>query len=838
MPDALYNSYSLEKSRSESGVITSGVMTTWENSPVSSLDVGDKFRPIPNGPLLTVKKVNINDNVIGTKDGKPFRQWQISVEGDNGKDISVDTETHILYNFNFNAEGHTGTMEVSNTGASPSVNIEIGQSFNVPGIGLIPCINIRGSDAYDENGDHVWTVVYEGSDVPDAQSDEALPENKHSFSIEQDDYGNTIKTGAVSIANEGETPSLSYQVGSSLNIPGLGNVTCSKISASDDHSNGVHVWTVTYEGSNKSAGEQGETLPKVKYSFAIDKDGTSSIKSGTMQVVNAGNAPTFSLSIGGTFPFPGLGNLTCVNISGNDEYTDNDTRIWTVTYEGIIENTHNTKYSLSINKDGSSSVSSGSMQVINEGNSPVLSINVGNNFNVPGLGNITCTSISASDEVSDGGVRRWTVTYEGANKALQQVKYSFSVDKSGSSSTKSGSMQVVNIGDAPTLSLQTGETLSIPGIGDLICTNISASDEISDSGQHVWTVTYEGTIEHSQQTKYSLTIDKDGSSSVSSGSMQVINQGDSPNFSLNVGEAFNIPGLGNVTCTSISASDEVSDSGTRQWNVVYESSALRSQQPKYSLSIDKDGSSSISSGSMQVVNIGDAPNLSLNVGDTFNIPGLGNVVCTNISASDEYSDSGIRRWNVTYESSAVQSQQPKYSFSININGEAVSRSASMQVINEGDSPSLLYNVGDYFRIPGLGNVICTNISASDEYSDGGVRLWTVTYESSTTSTSGGGEGGGESTYSSGSSQNNSVSYEFNGSVVRSVDGTLIALRRSTSPVLRKTITVYNDSNEQIATLGDTYQGGIAVSETIIKEDTTVNGVVTSSHYKHDIEVEA
>ena len=715
MPDALYNSYSFEKSLSESGVITSGVMTTWENSPVSSLDVGDKFRPIPNGPLLTVKKVNINDNVIGTKDGKPFRQWQISVEGDNGKDVSVDTETHILYNFNFNAEGHTGTMEVSNTGDSPSVTVEIGQSFNVPGIGLIPCINIRGSDAYDENGNHVWTVVYEGSDVQDAQSDEALPENKHSFSIEQDDYGNTIKTGSVSIANEGDTPSLSYQVGSSLNIPGLGNVTCSKISASDDHSNGTHIWTVTYEGSNTLTEQQGEILPKVKYSFAIDKDGTSSIKSGSMQVINAGNAPTFSLSIGDTFQFPGLGNLTCVNISGNDEYTNNNTRIWTVTYEGVIENTHNTKYSLSINKDGSSSVSSGSMQVINEGNRPIFSLNVGDEFNVPGLGNITCTSVSASDEVSDGGVRRWTVTYEGTNKAIQQVKYSFSVDKNGTSSIKSGSMQVVNIGNTPTLSLQIGDTLFIPGIGDLICSNIYASDEVTDSGQHVWTVTYEGTIEHSQQTKYSLTIDKAGSSSVSSGSMQVFNSGDTPNLSLNVGETFTIPGLGDVTCTSISASDEYSDSGSRQWNVVYESSTAPAQLPKYSLTIDKDGSSSISSGKMQVVSEGDSPNLSLNIGSTFDIPGLGNVVCTNISASDEYSDNGVRRWNVTYESSVVQSQQPKYSFSININGEAVSKSASMQVVHEGNAPSLLYNVGDPFIIPGLGNVICTNISASDEY---------------------------------------------------------------------------------------------------------------------------
>ena len=39
-------------------------------------------------------------------------------------------------------------------------------------------------------------------------------------------------------------------------------------------------------------------------------------------------------------------------------------------------------------------------------------------------------------------------------------------------------------------------------------------------------------------------------------------------------------------------------------------------------------------------------------------------------------------------------------------------------------------------------------------------------------------------------------------------------------------------------LGETYQGGIALSENIIKESTKVNGVETGSYYKHTIEVEA
>ena len=155
MPDTLYRSHALEKSTNDGEVITSGSITTWEDQPVSPFDVGDTFRPVPDGPLLTVKKVSINDNVIGTVAGKTVRQWQISVEGDNQNETSADTKTHILYNFQFNAEEHSGTMEVTNTGNNPAIRLKVGDLFNVPGVGRIPCINVRGSDSYNEDGRHV-----------------------------------------------------------------------------------------------------------------------------------------------------------------------------------------------------------------------------------------------------------------------------------------------------------------------------------------------------------------------------------------------------------------------------------------------------------------------------------------------------------------------------------------------------------------------------------------------------------------------------------------------------------------------------------------------------------
>ena len=74
MAENLFISHSLETTTSNGDVITSGTLTTWEDSPSSTLKVGDSFPPVPGGPLLTVKKVSINDNVIGMNSGHPVRQ--------------------------------------------------------------------------------------------------------------------------------------------------------------------------------------------------------------------------------------------------------------------------------------------------------------------------------------------------------------------------------------------------------------------------------------------------------------------------------------------------------------------------------------------------------------------------------------------------------------------------------------------------------------------------------------------------------------------------------------------------------------------------------------------
>ena len=429
MADTLYKSYSLTKSSSNGEVVTSGSLTTWENTPVSPLDVGDTFRPIPNGPLLTVKKVNISDKVIGTNAGKSVRQWQISVEGDNQDETSIDTQTYILYNFAINADEHSGTMEVTNTGKTPSVTLNIGDSFRVPGVGEIPCVNIKGSDSYDDNGNHVWTIVYEGSDAEDAepqQDTDVIPEDKYSLTIEKDSDGVIQKSGSKVVVSEGNAPDLNIHVGSTFNIPGIGNVTCSKVSGSDDYTDsGAHRWTMTYEGYINS-GDSGDDPQSTetsndKYSFSIEKDNSGSlVHFGSIEVTSIADTPPSAYQVGSTINIPGIGNVTCIKVSGSDSYTDSGQRKWVMVYEasdstddssGSGQQEASAKYSFDIehNSDGIT-VYSGTKEISYTGDTPAPGINVGDVFSIPVAGYLTCTKVRGSDD----GTGLWTFVIEGS----------------------------------------------------------------------------------------------------------------------------------------------------------------------------------------------------------------------------------------------------------------------------------------------------------------------------------------------------------------------------------------------------------------------------------------
>lgn len=573
MPDKLYRSHSIEFSEEN----TSGSLTIWEDSPVSPFEVGDSFSPIPNGPALTVDKVSIKDNVIGELHGKTVRQWEITIEGSNSDNQQQQSQTHVKYNFNISENEKSGTMEVVNTGNSPAITLDIGDEFSVPGIGTVTCVKVSGNDSYDDDDVHSWTVTYEGSDNPEGLDD--TPETKYNFSIDENGH-----SGSMSVTVSGNNPVLDLQVGSTFNLPGVGNVKCTKITGSDD---GSHVWDITYEGSlEDDDNTQSEPLPETKYSFSIDDDAHS----GNMTVINEGNAPALNIEVGDTFSIPGIGAVTCVKVSGNDEYTDSGAHRWNVTYEGSdaqdssheAETLPETKYSLSIEKDNEGDIQkSGSMSVVNTGNAPVFDVNVGSQFSIPGIGNITCTKVSANDDYSESGTHRWTVNYEGIiagnsdddpqEPVDTNAKYSFSIDDN----SRSGSLEVTATGNSPVFVHNVGDTIILPGIGEVTCSKISGSDSYSESGKRKWTVVYDCSNEAQSQEqqnsniKYSLSIENNSDGvTIYSGSKEFSTDNDNLDIHLEIGDSFTLPVIGNVTCTKI----QYSNNDDNSWNITIEGS--------------------------------------------------------------------------------------------------------------------------------------------------------------------------------------------------------------------------------------------------------------------------
>ena len=166
------------------------------------------------------------------------------------------------------------------------------------------------------------------------------------------------------------------------------------------------------------------------------------------------------------------------------------------------------------------------------------------------------------------------------------------------------------------------------------------------------------------------------------------------------------------------------------------------------------------------------------------------------------------------------------------------RSYSLDTSNEGysgsitlweDSPVSPLNIGDtFYPVEDGPALVVEKISIKDnvigEVGGKTFRQWEITIE-------------GSSSENSLPDSDASITYELNGSTVRSVSGEFIALRRSENPITKKSFTVYSHSPEPIAVPGESYEGGIVTSENIIRESIQNNAGLSASYYKHSIEVE-
>ncbi len=266
MPEILYQSHSLEKT--SEGI--SGSLTVWENSPVSPFDVGDTFTPVQGSPALTVEKVSIKDNVLGSFNGKLLRQWEVTIEGSNNSSGSAGT--HVKYDFNISAGEKSGTMQVTNTGDNPSITLEIGDTFTVPGIGEVFCSNVKGSDDYNSAGVRTWTVIYEGSNPAVVQE----ADTKYTLNIENNSDGVTVYSGSKETTYTGASPSVAVNIGDTFTLPLIGQVTCTRIQTSNTEAN---TWSVVIEGSRggSSSGSSSETpsLPETESVITYEINGST-----------------------------------------------------------------------------------------------------------------------------------------------------------------------------------------------------------------------------------------------------------------------------------------------------------------------------------------------------------------------------------------------------------------------------------------------------------------------------------------------------------------------------------------------------------------------------------
>ena len=267
------------------------------------------------------------------------------------------------------------------------------------------------------------------------------------------------------------------------------------------------------------------------------------------------------------------------------------------------------------------------------------------------------------------------------------------------------------------------------------------------------------------------------------------------------------------------------------------------------VSRDADGAI-VTSGSLSYW--ADEPVSSYAVGDTFQPIGAygPTLVVTRVSMSDDVVGTRmgrpVRQWQITVESEGTSTgagdaarARWTYEMSKDDNG-LIHHRGSVELKNDGDAPAFGMGLGDTFGsklssvpIEAMRALICTRVSASDEWTDKGVRRWTVTYDGAKVAPA-----SGDSLVPTDTEE--TISYEINGRTTRAVDGTFVVLRRSSLPVTRRSLVRYSkeeSGGKNETTLGSAYEGGIAVSERVTKETIKENGVVIGSYWRHDIEVE-
>ena len=174
-------------------------------------------------------------------------------------------------------------------------------------------------------------------------------------------------------------------------------------------------------------------------------------------------------------------------------------------------------------------------------------------------------------------------------------------------------------------------------------------------------------------------------------------------------------------------------------------------------------------------------------------------------------------------------------------------SASIETISAKDNNNeitLLFNIGDDIQVPNVPiPLTCESYKANDGFDEFQREAWTIVYECS-------GVLPASTSDALPDEEEQDLSYELNGSTVRTIAGELLVLRRSQTPITKKTVIAYSNTEEPIYPPGTECHEGIALSENVVREtksyknitgvDIHGNDIFTvekTQYYRHEIEVE-
>jgi hypothetical protein len=168
MPEWMRKSYNYSQNKTDDGTETSGSVSWWNDSPETTVSIGDEFQPIPGGPTLKVSGINIqSQDVQKTLFGQPITLWKIDIQGNTNADPD---DTAVQYSFTISRDDKgirqvSGTMTARNSGAAPVLQLDINDTFAVPGIGTVTCTNVSGGSERKSDGTLRWNTTYSGAIV-------------------------------------------------------------------------------------------------------------------------------------------------------------------------------------------------------------------------------------------------------------------------------------------------------------------------------------------------------------------------------------------------------------------------------------------------------------------------------------------------------------------------------------------------------------------------------------------------------------------------------------------------------------------------------------------------